>query len=43
MEMPAKYQHHLSGTTGLSGIKGAENGALRKNRVDLQEESGNWG
>lgn len=43
METSAKYLHRLTGTTGLSGIKGAENRALGKNRTGLQEERGNWG
>lgn len=43
METSAKYVHHLSGVTGLTGTEDAESKGLGKNGAGLQQRgNGGW-
>lgn len=37
METPAKFVHHFSGITGLTGTENAESKGLGKNGAGLQQ------
>lgn len=43
METPAKFVHHFSGITGLTGTENAESKGLGKNGAGLQQRGdGGW-